>query len=420
MINIVSYVDGEAYIDDEVPGFLLNKNFFVRNKEGNLVLKMSGLINRFNTYYLFLPKGFDNSLSTKDKLHTTKLIFHTLLKYKNSKPLNEHENEWLGHKSDSANYLDNMCWIINDYIKNGFFIEKEQIREVNGRGKIDWARTIKSQKPIYTGKSFFYHNLLNIKNEVNTNNIISNIHKRVVEECIEKVGWLLNIKSNHHNTFTGLDVEDEIRLLQKKLSSTFVGHDIKLLTSLISYLKQTSIQNNSYELVTPYFQYVWEEMLKVTCNNDVRLQKDMPKPYWVINDSKIYTLQKPDILVFKDNTLLIIDAKYYSTASQNVSRYPGWDSIVKQLFYAKSLEDNYKNIKNVFLMPDTIRDKTGIRKIGATSVEENEAKFGYVFSYGIDTELVLRNYLQNTHWINLVDVILNNSDSAIYFKEVND
>ena len=96
----------------------------------------------------------------------------------------------------------------------------------------------------------------------------------------------------------------------------------------------------------------------------------MPKPYWLINEIKHSTDQIPDILIEKENELIIIDAKYYSTYTGSVNKYPGWESIVKQLYYNLSLKDEYDIIKNIFCMPESMLED--FKYIGKTSVEGQE------------------------------------------------
>ncbi|MEX2959637.1 LlaJI family restriction endonuclease, partial [Staphylococcus pasteuri] len=114
--------------------------------------------------------------------------------------------------------------------------------------------------------------------------------------------------------------------------------------------------------------------------------------------------QIPDILIEKENELIIIDAKYYSTYTGSVNKYPGWESIVKQLYYNLSLKDEYDIIKNIFCMPESMLED--FKYIGKTSVEGQEKQFGYVDAFSLDLNLVISSYINNKKQNDLLNNIV--------------
>ena len=114
--------------------------------------------------------------------------------------------------------------------------------------------------------------------------------------------------------------------------------------------------------------------------------------------------QIPDILIKKNKDLIIIDAKYYSIQNRNEKKYPGWESIVKQLFYYLSLKDDYQEITNLFFMPEVLG--TNYEFIGSTSVEGQEKKFGYIYAYSIDLILIIKSYCNNKSKLEILNSIL--------------
>ncbi|MGB7474366.1 LlaJI family restriction endonuclease [Trichococcus sp.] len=401
MVKFYSFIEGKSYLKKDIPISFIENGAFSINKNGTLKLQVCGLANIQGKNYFFFPKGYNDQSSSSQKKETAKLLFHSILKYKNTVTLSEDELDWLGKDSNDSSYLNLVDWLISDYLSYGFFFESLKSQDVNGKGKINWSKTIKTKLPFVEKNRFHYLEVLTAKNENNSNNLITQIHKKVVYECLEKYGWLYSIPNSTMHIELPLSVEEQVLLLQKRLRDTYAGHDIKLLTSLIQYLQSVKGSIHDYSLVTPYFYNIWEEMLQHSFQHDPFLQNHVPKPYWVVDSNKMYTRQIPDILVKIEDGLVILDAKYYSTSTGELSRFPGWESIVKQLYYSKSLEDKYKNIKNIFVLPDTIRCNSGFKKIGYTSVEGKESDFGYVFAFGIDIDLVLKNYTRHTYLTNI-------------------
>ncbi|PTJ50432.1 hypothetical protein BU009_13980, partial [Mammaliicoccus sciuri] len=212
---------------------------------------------------------------------------------------------------------------------------KEEYKKVenNGKGRIDWARTIKLKLPVIDDSDFLYLDLVTNKNQINTNSIITAIHNNIIMECSKEYGWLFDKKINIDKADLPLTIEQQIILLKKKLRETFSKYQIILLQKMIIYLEKCVNDKTEINLITPYYYYVWEEMIKKTLNHNMDLQSLVPRPYWYIDGTKKFTRQIPDVLLERNNNLIILDAKYYSIISNNINKLPGWESIVKQMYY---------------------------------------------------------------------------------------
>ncbi|MEX2955640.1 LlaJI family restriction endonuclease, partial [Staphylococcus pasteuri] len=221
---------------------------------------------------------------------------------------------------------------------------------------------------------------------------------------IDNFGWLQQFEMNIEEVKINIKFSEMIKILEMTLHNTFKDREIRLLKTLIILLKKKSNNDLKFEMVTPYFYNIWEEMLKQMFNHNYKLQRKMPKPYWLINEIKHSTDQIPDILIEKENELIIIDAKYYSTYTGSVNKYPGWESIVKQLYYNLSLKDEYDIIKNIFCMPESMLED--FKYIGKTSVEGQEKQFGYVDAFSLDLNLVISSYINNKKQNDLLNNIV--------------
>ena len=81
-------------------------------------------------------------------------------------------------------------YIIADFYNRGYYKEREVQFKTGIRGKIDWNRTIKCQKPFIQNTNVFYLTFITRKNSLNENELITLIHEYCVYESFSKVGWL--------------------------------------------------------------------------------------------------------------------------------------------------------------------------------------------------------------------------------------
>lgn len=80
--------------------------------------------------------------------------------------------------------------IIHDYCARGYYKEIELQYNVCKKGKIDWNRTIKTQKSFVQNNDVFYLDFVTKKNLVKEDELITQIHKYCVYDAFEKIGWL--------------------------------------------------------------------------------------------------------------------------------------------------------------------------------------------------------------------------------------
>ena len=112
--------------------------------------------------------------------------------------------------------------------------------------------------------------------------------------------------------------------------------------------------------------------------------------------------QEPDILIERENSFYILDAKYYVLQRSK----PGWKDIVKQLFYHKSFvpQKEYDTTENIFLVPLLLQtEKLQIEKadeyLGKVVVEHGGVAlpdFSEIKILGLNPVNVFRNYIRTS------------------------
>jgi hypothetical protein len=421
-MNLHFFSEGRTYLKNEIPSFFIENKYFTKNNSNKFTLKVCGIVNFKNDTYVFFPKGYSHeNYEINENEETAGLLFQAILKYKDTNRLKSEEWDWLGDDNTDIKHLDTITWLITDYLANGLHNVFERVCEEDGKGRIEWARTIKSKIPFIRDNKFSYLNLLTTRNNISFNHIVTKIHEKIILECIDDFGWLFKIGSSGKKVDLEISKEKQILILEKKLKETFVWHEVMLIKSLISYLKETINEDSDFILVTLYFNLIWEKMLQFIFNHDESINKIIPKPYWKFEGKQNhrYTNQIPDILVKWDNDLIILDAKYYSIEIEDINKFPGWESVLKQLYYSLSFKDleldgkKIKDIKNIFLMSQSLlKDdfKDNFRYIGFTGVEGKD-ELGIVHAFSLDIKTVLNDYVKNKDNMKMFKKLLKDVDN---------
>ncbi|QTC41500.1 LlaJI family restriction endonuclease [Bacillus sp. V3] len=376
------------------------KNGYCEEKEGQIVFKIVGFLISEKEAFVIFPKGINKSDNTIENQKKAQTLFQTLIKYNKNSVMGRQIN--FGENNKHTNFLSLINWIVNDYKKNGLIQKQFTKKEINGRSKTNWSKTIKETTPYVIKNQVFYLDTVNITTLKNLNNELTAVHYSILKLIEEEYGWLLNIKIHEPPFFLNQNLSfDRMKhILHKALRVTFNQKEIILYKNLIEYLDHLSKaegRNKFSFLHTQYFQYVWETVCKFLFEHDQSLQTLIPNPYWYVEGEERNSEQIPDILT-KDSAdnLFVIDAKYYRPYD-GIDRLPGWKDIVKQLFYAKSI-DTYKIRKmyNIFVFPsDKKRDDSHIFEHGYASVKGKESELGKIISFELNTFWALNCYIQN-------------------------
>ena len=252
-------------------------------------------------------------------------------------------------------------YIIKDYIERGYYKERDIQKKVAKRGKIDWGRTIKTQKPVLQDDEAFYIDFVVKKNTINEDELITIVHKFCVYESFEKFGWLFT-SFMPTKPRIGLNRKMMLSVVNDKLQNTFNDRNKQLFKSMVAVIKAVSDDSNEeFVFGTNRFEYVWEKMIdRVFGVPDKGFY--FPKTTWNLADKEVYdnSFLEPDSIMILNDKIYVLDAKYYKFGWSGVPAHlPESTSINKQITYGEYIAMDDKFVKNgdhpivynAFIMP---------------------------------------------------------------------
>src|SRR5699024_469093 len=162
-------------------------------------------------------------------------------------------------------------WLLRDYENNGIFKEYIHNYKVDKKGNINWSRTIKTQIPYASNSNFIYSDFIVRKKNNDINNKVIQIHKAIIENCINNLGWLyphINISRGNKLPFSKNIC---INILKKELTISNLDSKKQLLNNMIKFLMCIGDDIDNFKIAeykTEYFMNIWEDMLNVIFGNE--------------------------------------------------------------------------------------------------------------------------------------------------------
>lgn len=317
-------------------------------------------------------------------------------------------------------------YIIADFYNRGYYKEREVQFKTETRGKIDWNRTIKRQKPYMQDNNVFYLQFTTRKNPLNENELITLIHECCVYESFSKLGWLFT---------SALPSKPKIKFNQKmfrnvvreKISHTFNDKNKSLFLNMLAVIDQ--MQNLDAPLNFEYgvdpFDHVWEVLIDEVFG--IKGKKEYyPKTTWAISDTDYDNADlKPDSILVWNGNVYVLDAKNYKYGyTRLASDLPKSTDINKQITYGEYIAENELFKKkhgesfetyNAFLMPydgfDWNENGEKIRWIGEATGnwKSNKKKYERVQGILVDVKSLMAAYKHSDEKIieELVEAIEN-------------
>lgn len=309
------------------------------------------------------PLGFNISQNEKDLRKEILLLLNVL-----SKNTDKRESEI--NSSDNYNCLtlpiQAYLHIIADYYSRGYYKETEHVYTVSKHGKVNWGKTVKTQRGYIQGDDVLYLDFVTRKSNIKDNEVITLIHEACVHESFEKIGWLFTAFLPNRPR---IDIHSQkkycLAVVKHKLSNTFNDRNRQLLKNMISIISYIGDEGdaNDFRYGTYRFEYVWESMIDKAYGIKSK-DRFFPKTRWVLpNEEYGNSPLEPDTIMIRDETVYVIDAKYYKYGwSGAASHLPESTSINKQITYgeyiAESMEFRKRNnldrnptVYNAFIMP---------------------------------------------------------------------
>lgn len=263
--------------------------------------------------------------------------------------------------------FDAYIWIIQDYIENWYYTEKEIEYTKNWNWKIDWKKTIKNNKIYQWINDIVYSELIKKKTSFNTDNIITQIHKICVNEAIEKMWWYFWIRKIAAEITLSIPKSTMIWILQSEYSKSFTDYKKTLIINMIKLLEglDNNFQNSTrFDISTKDFEDVFERLLRREFWTEDESNFNPKANYYLLQDDWSYKERQawellPDVIMKHNNDIFVIDAKYYSYWYNNIFwTLPATSSIHKQITYAEDIDIKlkYDNIYNLFILPYNNKD----------------------------------------------------------------
>lgn len=365
----------KAEINEMLFNELIQRRIVCKTEKRNRILyyfSYVGAIFTTNNIIYVLPKTLLNEEVNESFIGELIKLF---IAYSKRENLLVEEKEYLGvdSQNDRGSLLSIINYIMQDYIDNGLYIKKKNIKEVNGNGEVNWNKTIQRDSMYLNNKKQpVYHEVVSNKKNIHSSLIITKIHKKILNKCNEIINRLsletiLNYKVDMFeiDDFEIDGNEYMLEHLQQELDYQYEDKKIELLEILISFIKKINVYGNDLELSlfgTRYFDRVWEKMNSYIFRNQYNdIKQHIPKPKWYSETSKKNIERDtliPDILYLDsyNKELYILDAKYYTTNFKDEKlkgTIQGIGDIIKQLVYEDVLLQFYKgySVINAFIIP---------------------------------------------------------------------
>lgn len=321
--------------------------------------KFVGIKKDENLYQISFLLGFRLSENEKEVRRDIILLMNILAKFMNSKEYEFYNGNNIKRYTDLP--IQAYLYVIKDYFERGIYEEREVYYHVANRGKIDWKKTIKVQRPVIQDGDIFYLDYIVKKNTINENELITIVHQYCVNESFEKFGWLFTSYVPPKPKI-GLTRKMMLSIVNNKLQDTFNDRNRQLFKNLLSILRVDDNNTNcEFNYGTYNFEYIWEKMIDNVFGISGK-EEYFPKTTWYLLNNKDFdnSVLQPDTIMIYQDKIYVLDAKYYKYGeTANPYDLPKSSSINKQITYGeyiakgKKFEIDGKKpiVYNAFIIP---------------------------------------------------------------------
>lgn len=354
---------------------------------------------------VIFPHGY--SIPTDDK-ECRKDIFRLIAVLKRFTEHNEGDNNSTEDDVIVKMPISSYQYLIQDFLAHGYYTEKE-IRYVESlRGKINWKRTIQQEQAQIDGDNVVYLKFQVKTNQINDDNLITQIHRYCVYQSFYRFGWLY-FSSDYLPEKPQIKFNKKrfLNVLYDALNNTFNDTKRKLFQCMINIVldQNEMVEVNSLAIGVNRFDPIWERLIDYVFGEEDK-EKYFPHATWhIIKNGKIEksSALEPDTIMKLDDKIFVLDAKYYKYGVTGwTSDLPATSSIQKQITYGKRIAEHMNivadaNVYNAFIMPYSSDDENKIKfvSVGTADWEEyncDTMNYAYVLGILLDTKWLITNY----------------------------
>ena len=392
-------------------------NLELKSVTGGIDDSFVGLKYDGNIVQVFYPECF----SLSNDLPTLRTDILALLRtIPLAKKVSSKRSRAFNTQNDGGDFaLFSYLWVINDYLANGFYINREKVHKINQNGKINWKKTMRSE-PFVSENGIYFPNVT-VEKKSNVDNILVEVHRLCVKKSIDYIGWLFNLNSDNIAIprLTESVKKEYVNAVQQELNHTFLDSKRLLLNHMKNILNGLDERSNNKEFVygVDSYHFIFEKMIDYIFCKFNSISDFYPSAKWQLvrngfaehESSKL----RPDTIIIKENEgqqiAFVLDSKFYRFGyTGNEEDLPETTSIQKQITYGDFLKTNTKypvdRIYSAFLMPydkarDVFRSDDDIQYIGfaKSTWKDNDKSHELIHAFLIDLKHVIHNWNSINH-----------------------
>ena len=369
------------------------------------------------------PLGYNISKDEKELRKEILNLFDVLSKFTDKKQ-SIINNKFNNLKSLKSFPVSSYLKIILNYLNHGYYYENEVRYKIDKHGKINWSRTIKTQKVYIKENEAHYFDFVVKDTKIKKDALITQIHKYCVYESFIKLGWLYTnfVPMKPHIKFNR---QMFLSIIQERMGQTFNDETRELFLAMINIIKSISEDedSNNFMFGTNRFEYVWEKIIDTVYGINNK-EEYFPKTTWELeyNNDRENNELEPDTIMIVNNKIYVLDAKYYKYGATKIAAHlPNSASINKQITYGEYIAQNkkFEKIYNAFIMPYDKNKKIFLgnedyKFIGTAKSQwkNNDKSYECVQGILLDIKHIMNNYSRlNIEEIEKLSQIIEKNDN---------
>lgn len=409
-------------------------------KDNNSFVGLKVLGNDIHFYY---PESYhfdSNCFESEDVLDLLNTI--SLAKSFSEKHVDTYDATDSGN--DSA--LLSCCWLIRDYLSNDIPIYWNKEFVMNGRGKINWKRTLKQQPYISNNNLVFKTFITECLSPIDV--IIVEAYKFCLFNSIRLLGWLFSVDADVIEVVPNSEdkKEEYLYAITAELEKTFNDDKRLRLEHMRNVILGLDVNCNKQNLIygVDSYHFIFEKMIDSIFGNVDRIRDFYPSAKWhlVKNDNEYYKKNasklRPDTIILNSDgndkyNAYILDSKFYRYGyTGEEDDLPETTSIQKQITYGEYIKKNTEypiaNAYSAFLLPyDKSREKfksnNNLQYIGFAEAnwKDNNDSHELIHAFLIDLRYVINEWNRNNHEDvvrNLINLITEKQNEAHNYLNV--